>query len=307
VLIERPRCPVCRSTSSGRLYDRGFDEPPIRDYLVAFYPGFREPDLELLTNGRYTLERCPSCTLVWQRWAPSADLLQRLYGSWALETSGLHRHDTATYYRAAAEEIMLVLELVGRRPSDISLLDFGMGWGQWAGMARAFGCQVHGIELDSEQIEHARQLGIEALSLDTLPDAAFDFVNAEQVFEHLVEPRETLVRLARALKPGGWLKIGVPDGHGIEERLRDPDWNADKGSGRSLNAVAPLEHLNCFTQAALARLADEGGLQRARPPARAHYVSTVGLWPPRRLVRGLLRPPLRRLSPGSLYCRRPGS
>jgi SAM-dependent methyltransferase len=140
---------------------------------------------------------------------------------------------------------------------------------------------------------------VSVLSLEELPDETFDFVNSEQVFEHLVDPRETLRRLARSLKPGGWLKIAVPDGSGIADRLQQPDWTS-----RALNPVAPLEHLNAFDQEALTELGRQASLARATPPPTAMWSATVGLWPPRRLLRGVARPLARRVAPGAAFFRR---
>jgi SAM-dependent methyltransferase len=246
------------------------------------------------------LERCSRCTAIWQRYAPTGDLLARLYETWAADGGGLERHDDAAYHRAAAEEVLLVQQLVGRPPSEIDVLDFGMGWGRWPRLAAAFGMQAHGVELSRSQVEYAASQGVTVTSLDELPEAAFDFVNSEQVFEHLVAPREILQRLARSLTAGGWLKIAVPDASRLEARLVDPDW-----SSRSLNPVAPLEHLNALDRDALEELGRRAGLVPARPPLGAYYASTIGIWPPKRAARGLARPLARHVAPGAVFYRAP--
>src|SRR5262249_35201097 len=152
-------------------------------------------------------------TLVWQRFAPTADLLIQLYDTWYGDGDVEFRHqDNVAYHRSVAEEVLLVLELVGRPPSEVAVLDFGMGWGRWVRMAAAFGCQASGIELADPQIEFARSQGLTVVELADLEADAFDFVNCEQIFEHLVEPRETLLQLSLALAPDGWIKINVPEG-----------------------------------------------------------------------------------------------
>jgi len=229
-----------------------------------------------------------------------------MYGSWQRIDGGIERHDNLRYQQATAEEILLVLELLQRRPGEITVLDFGMGWGRWPRFAAAFGCRAFGVELGDPQVEFARRQGVEVLALEELPDAMFDFVNCEQVFEHLVEPHITLARLSRSLAGGGWLKINVPSGDRIAGLLRDPDWLAARGSRRSLNPVAPLEHLNCFTRRALDVLGERSGLRRQAPGATKQYAATIGLWPPKRLARAIARPPLRRLAPGATYFRHAG-
>jgi SAM-dependent methyltransferase len=247
-LIERPRCPVCDAAPGPALYRSAFDAPPIRNYLFRFYPELTDDDLQLLSSAEFVLERCPACDLVWQRFAPSDLLLRRIYESWVADTGGLSRHDDLAYHRSAAEEILLVLELANRSPSEVAVLDFGMGLGRWPRLAVALGCRASGVELAGPQADFARSQGVTVLALDQPPDNEFFFINSEQVFEHLVDPRTTLIRLARSLSPDGWIKIAVPDARHVADRLQHADWTASKGSVRSLNAVAPLEHLNCFSR-----------------------------------------------------------
>jgi len=302
-LVERSCCPVCGEERVRTLYRAAFDKGPIRDYLVAFYPALPPEDLGLLKGGELVLEECPSCSLIWQRFVPTPFLLDRLYGTWVGDT-GFVTHDDVAYQAATAEEVLLALRLAGKPPSEVSVLDFGMGWGRWPRIAAAMGCAAFGVEPSEPAADHARRHGVTVLGLDELPDETFDFVNCEQVFEHLVEPVETLTRLARALGARGWLKIAVPSGKGVAERLRSPDWEAGKGSAESLNAVAPLEHVNCFSSRSLEVLGERAGLEPARPKATALYSATVGLWPPRALLRGLARPPIRRFVPGAAFFRR---
>jgi SAM-dependent methyltransferase len=294
---------VCGASPQRTLYRCAYDEEPIRSALFALFPAPGEDELPLLADGAYVLEQCGACTLIW-RFAPTGELLTRVYESWGGEGAGLERHDDLAYHRAAAEEVLLALALAGRRPGDVSVLDFGMGWGRWPRLAAAFGCRAYGVELASAQAAYAATQGVTVLALDELPDDTFDFVNSEQVFEHLVEPRETLVRLARSLAPAGWLKLNVPQTGDIVRRLERGNWAAPRRSPDSLYAVAPLEHLNCFSQKALDTLGEGAGLGRARPPASAFYAATIGVWPPRRLARGLARPPLRRVRPQAAFFRR---
>ncbi len=289
---------MCASPPGRTLFASRFAEPPIRDYLLRFYPGLEESDLALLADGELVLEECPRCALVWQRFAPAGELLLTLYESWAGASGGLERHDDVAYHRSAAEEVLLALELADGRPSEVSVLDFGMGWGRWPRLAAAFGMDAYGVELSTTQASYAAAQGVHVVALEDLPDARFQFINSEQVFEHLVAPRETLQRLARSLAPGGWIKIAVPDGSEIARRLQEPDW-----SNRSLNPVAPLEHLNAFGPRALVELGRQAGLRRAQPSPAALYASTIGLWPPKRLARGVSRPLLRRVTPGAAFFR----
>jgi predicted SAM-dependent methyltransferase len=117
------------------------------------------------------------------------------------------------------------------------------------------------MEVSAARIAHATEAGIPVLGWDDLRDKHFDFINAEQVFEHLADPLDTLVRLAAALKPGGIIRINVPPGHDIKRKLQNPDWSLPARSPESLNDVAPLQHLNCFTFESLVRMGAKAGLR----------------------------------------------
>jgi len=299
--LERPACPACRAKESETLFSGRFTEGSIREYLLDFYPALGEQDIELLDAAPFTLARCDECGLIRQVHAPGEDLLEALYNHWApSRDEGDHRRPLA-YYRAAAQEVMLVLDYLRLPPSEVSVLDFGMGWGGWPRMALAFGCQAYGLELAEEPREFARAHGVRVISAEELGEHRFDFINTEQVFEHLVDPLEVLMSLRASLKPSGLVKISVPSAAGIDRELRRPDWAAPKGSKHSLNAVAPLEHLNCFPRTALVRMAASAGLRPIRMPLRVQYAASTNWRPFVGALRNLVKPLYRNLQSNRPY------
>jgi len=92
-------------------------------------------------------------------------------------------------------------------------LDFGSGVGSGGilfarhGFAVTLG-DISPVSLDFSRWRFERRR-LRAVHLDlrdaVLPEAAFDFVTAMDVFEHLVDPGEAVGTLSRALKPGGFL------------------------------------------------------------------------------------------------------
>jgi len=87
-------------------------------------------------------------------------------------------------------------------------------------MAKAIGCNVSGLELTKERPDSARIKGINVLSWEEIPSCKFDFINTEQVFEHLADSLKTLIYLVRALNPNGVLKISVSTAKNIGEILK---------------------------------------------------------------------------------------
>jgi 2-polyprenyl-3-methyl-5-hydroxy-6-metoxy-1,4-benzoquinol methylase len=293
-VVARTACPACGGGAHQSLYDAPYSEPPVSDYIRKFYEGAGPAMLEVLGGVRYVLLECDYCGLIYQREVPDQDLVEALYAEWINPEWSLGRARDADlgYFANFAQELMQILFALGRRPSSVRVLDFGMGWGRWALMARAFGCDVAGAELSAARLDYARSLGIPNVAWDDIPGSGFDLINTEQVFEHLVEPHETLSHLAQGLTPTGLVKISVPNAEAIHRRLQVMDWSAPKFTRNSLNAIAPLEHLNCFAGdgRSLDALAARCGLEPAHLPLGAYYRFTLPWGGAKQFAKQLVKP-----------------
>jgi SAM-dependent methyltransferase len=298
--VDREACPGCDERVGTTLYRASFVEPPVRDYLVSFYSIRGGIDLEQLRGAEYELVRCPACSLVYQRQVPDDDLMGLLYDEWTAPGQVLHEDDSLAYRMALVDEVSTMLRLFPQPAASLRFLDFGMGSGIWCRVVSALGAQAHGTEISRERLAQARSSGISVVSWEDIPGSGFDLINAEQTFEHLREPLATLRHLRRGLRTGGIIKIAVPNGDDILRRLRSMDWTAPKGSRRSLNAVSPLEHINCFGHRALVRMAHLAGLEPMRSRIRDQH-ATIDWRSPRATAKSVLRPFYRRVRPGGTY------
>lgn len=143
-----------------------------------------------------------------------------------------------------------------RPPAGRRLLDFGCGSGGFLLAARAAGFDVVGLELSRGLARYVEQThGIpvfQGLVTDpSFSDQRFDVILSSQVFEHLLDPRETLADLRRHLNPGGLLLIEVPNLLDTRERLR-------RGS------LMDDSHLFYFSAGSLSRLLRNGGFEVLR-------------------------------------------
>jgi len=219
--------------------------------------------------------------------------MERLYEHWIDPVKALHQnkaYDSLAHYSCYAQEIMQIISFFNAAPSSLKLFDFGMGWGKWALMAKAFGCESYGTELSEKRIEHARANGIRVIPSNEISDYRFDFINTEQVFEHIPEPLKTLRILKTALKNGGILKISVPTVNDIDRRLKIMDWKAVKGSINSLNPVAPLEHINCFRRSSLLKMASEAQMEEVCLPLANQYAYTTDWRGLKKIAKNVLLP-----------------
>jgi 2-polyprenyl-3-methyl-5-hydroxy-6-metoxy-1,4-benzoquinol methylase len=289
---KRKDCPACASGRFREIYKSRYDESPVKENILDFYLPQGMVEIEYLKDASYRLCECENCGLIFQGDFPNDALMERLYEHWIDPGKALTRHqkESIGYHLLLEQEINKIIAYIRKDPSDLCFLDFGMGWGDWAIKAKRIGCDSYGTELSEERISHARSNGVKVLKWDEIPDHSFDFINTEQVMEHLPEPLNTLRYLKSALKPDGIIKVSVPTANNIRRRLKNMDWKARRGSRNSLNPVAPLEHLNFFTRDALLNMVAEAGMKEIVIPLGLQYKHLHLSGGPKWIVRGLLDP-----------------
>lgn len=267
----RDACPSCGGEDAVELRRHSYDTPEILTYLKSFYQSQGNPELQFLSEQDYVLTECLGCKLVFQSEIPGDELMYSLYEVWIDPEKCFTNHETnrsVDYFASRFAEIARILTFLDRPLRELDILDYSMGWGNWCRIAAAFGCNVHGTEFSPSRIAHARRNGVTVVTHEEMVENRYDYINTDQVFEHVPDPFPTLMRLKSCLKPNGLIKLSVPNGWDIKRRLEVWDWAAPKGSEKSLNAVAPLEHINCFNENSLTRLAERAGLVPVFIPAK---------------------------------------
>jgi SAM-dependent methyltransferase len=301
--VSRLSCPCCRAPESVVLRESAYTAPELVSFLDELYSRQGGVEHEYLEDVRYVLRRCPECGLVFQQYAPAGPLAERLYEGWIDPEKSyevFERHRNVECFFPPLREIADVIRHFGGEPQGLQLLDFGAGWAHWARLARGYGCEVAVTELAPSRREAAHLAGLRVLHPSELPSGMFHYINAEQVFEHLPEPLETLQRLTRSLRPEGVILISVPDGWQIERRIQRWDWSAPEGSRWSLIPVAPLEHVNCFSRGSLTRLGSLAGLRPVKITEHYRFGPRAGpLAAAAADLRRVLRPLRPSLAPGT--------
>ena len=291
--VPRRGCPACASEESRTLYRCAFQDEPLLGFLRTYY---NSECAAALPPGTYQVEKCDRCATLFQAEVGDEQLLSLIYGEWLDHVRDPEAELPAYAFDVAnprlsrdGHEIMTAAAFLRRPLGSLTTLDFGMGWGGWARVAHQLGCRSFGCELSENRIAYARRHGVTTVSLREAETLNADLINMEQVLEHLTDPRAVVASLARALAPGGVLKIGVPQPTGAEEalannRIRYPD----------IMPIQPLEHVNCFNAGALADLGREHGLRPVRPhlAARFAYLAHGGVDPrfPRNTLKEAIRP-----------------
>lgn len=272
----RVTCPGCRSNDLRNVYSAAYHEDPIKRYVEDFYSAQGKIESKYLADAHYTLLECNKCGIIFQKEIPNNFLSNKIYEEWINPQKTFEKYELThdfDYYSQLAQEIIMIIKYFQVKPSALKFLDFGMGWGNWCRIAQAFGCEVKGMEISESRIKYAQSQGISAISWNQLSDQKFDFINIEQVLEHLSDPLETMISLKKYLKGNGIVKISVPCGDDIKNRLAIMDWSAPKSSPISLNPVAPLEHINCFNTSSLNKMAFFAGFQEIDMPIQVEIQS----------------------------------
>lgn len=308
--VHRSNCPGCTFTGASTVFSAPLDSGVLFEFLRRYYSRAGEIGARL-AGAVFRLDECDHCSLVFQRWVPNDELLSELYDRW-LGSSESHVHDAlvaaaldAPRRTRDAHELFAVSAFLGASLERLRVLDYGMGWGLWARIAGALGCQVHGYDLSVSRQRAATQHGIKVVQLDAMPGLELDFINTEQVFEHLPSPAGLIDVLARSLRVGGVLKISVPRAVGLRARLAVGRWGTPASSPLSLDAVHPLEHINTWNPRALRYLAARAGLEELSVPWRVAFSflrepdSLYGL--EKGSIKSVMRPVYNRYAPGNLY------
>jgi SAM-dependent methyltransferase len=142
------------------------------------------------------------------------------------------------------------------QPSEAQFLDFGCGDG---GFLRVFDSPLgRGFEI-GEEGGHRQAGRCEVITGDwarvagspAIPNAAFDFVGAFDVLEHLPRINEDLDLIRAVLKPGGLFFASVPNIESLVAKRMGRRWN-----------MLLLEHLWYFSPTTLERMMARRGFER---------------------------------------------
>ena len=128
--------------------------------------------------------------------------------------------------RRKAEKIAAVLQhFLGRDDlSGLLLVDVGCSAGYIADTMASRGARTIGVDIDVEGLARAQAsfgagVGFLCASGDRLPfpDASVDVVVFNHIYEHVVDPVAVVADIARVLKPGGAVYLGLGNRLGVVE------------------------------------------------------------------------------------------
>jgi ubiquinone/menaquinone biosynthesis C-methylase UbiE len=174
------------------------------------------------------MSRCDDCGLLFLNPQPTPEQLSEHYPAdyysydADIPNEALYTRLYQTYFgptrrildRLAFLPYRLVLRTMVGGPGQ-KVLDVGCGSGQYLAMLKkVHDVAAYGVEPYSFNPHFARENGLQifngSLEDAQFPDAYFDGITLNAVFEHLPDPAATLRELRRIMKPNGSLVIMVP-------------------------------------------------------------------------------------------------
>lgn len=200
------------------------------------------------------LRRCSSCGFLFAPDRQEADL-RPLYDEEYFESySGGEAYDedeAQRRYEARCRVTLLRRFCTGGR-----LLEIGAAAGYFLREASESGFDVVGIEPVAGVAERARErLGIDIrlgfIEDVALPDASFDAACAWHVVEHLSDPVAAIGHVRRALRPGAFLLLEVPNVESVYARRLLEAWPA----------LEPDYHVGHYGPSSLGTLLERAGFE----------------------------------------------
>jgi len=183
----------------------------------------------------WQIERCTGCNLGRTWPPPSARELAEYYppayvGDIEKAIREFRRHEIQKT-RSWQNEVAKV-SFVEKFVKSGRILDVGCGDGRFLWALADDRWKRAGLDVNSPVIEALRwnfpdiEFLIGDLFSPTLGEACYDAITLWHVLEHLSGPRESLARLHRLLRPGGWLFLSVPNFGSWQPRFFRQHWYA---------------------------------------------------------------------------------
>ncbi len=196
-------CPICEHTGA-------------KEWLQG-------PDRLHGRQEKYTLVRCPACTLVWLSNPPKPSEMHLHYTDAydVLISAGGENSPTRWEFRKEALTQY-------KRSGD--LLDLGCSSGSFLEFMRSEPWKLYGIEMSKETAKVAEAKSGAQVFVGNILDApfrgeSFDVITCFDVLEHLYEPRRVIAKVGEWLKPGGIFYVLIPNVDSAEARAFGTYWH----------------------------------------------------------------------------------
>jgi SAM-dependent methyltransferase len=193
--------------------------------------------LECAECGSATLDPMPTPEAIPQLYPPDYTFKARDSGE-SLPRRLLRALEWRAFYRPIYRQRLGILRRLTGLASG-RVLEVGCGSGLFLQELARAGYDVEGLDISASDVTYARErLGLRAFQGAAqdlaLEENRYDAVLLMSVLEHVPNPLDTVQRVLRVLKPGGWIVLGLPVIDSWQSRLLQARWCAITEAPRHL-------------------------------------------------------------------------
>ena len=236
-LIKREHCPFCNNNASKTLFKEKFSSDKMQKFLNQYY----KVSFDYLKDSYYQLEECEKCLGIFQLNIPDKNFINYLYDELINQDESLEKQKKMELknFKIYFEDAKFLTRYFKKRQKNISVLEFGCGFGSWALYMKSLKFNIKVSELSSQRIKYLKKNNIEILV--TPSEEKFDCIYSNQVLEHVENPLEILGELKKMLNEDGIMIHKIPSSFLFKNKL-SKNYYAQK------DCAHPLEHINIFNK-----------------------------------------------------------
>ena len=253
-LIERKKCPFCDSTKIQNLYSKFFTEKSVSKFLNDYYKNTKL--IGFIKNYKFIISECKDCSFVFQKNIPDNKFSKFIYNELISRKESLKKKmkfNSQNYYQYF-KDATLIESLTKKNNNQVSILEFGSGWGFWARFMKSLNFNVSTCEISKYRISHIKKNGIKNYNNLQRINKKFDIIYSDQVLEHVNDPKIVLKSLSKLLKRDGYMIHKFPSTFFFKSKLKY-NYNAKK------DCAHPLEHINLLNMKSIKLLAKKLSLK----------------------------------------------
>ncbi len=253
-LTVRNFCPACKENKNKVIFSLPYDSGVMIDFLSNYYKGTF--DINKLNNHHYKLLECKNCNLIFQEQIPNKEFSQELYENYIDKNDSLKKKDNyeKKFYKKLFYEMGLIKNIFKKKNEEISILDFGAGWGFWLNYLKKNNFDVHAFEISETRINFLKKNQIKVINDIKNINNKFDFIYSEETFEHIPDPKETLVNLTKILKDNGFIMLRFPSSFLFKLKL-------NRKYKPCTDCAHPLEHINLLKKKSFEEMIKDSNLE----------------------------------------------
>jgi 2-polyprenyl-3-methyl-5-hydroxy-6-metoxy-1,4-benzoquinol methylase len=244
MLIKRKNCCFCGSIDLINIFSLSYRNKNLSNFLNTYYS--KRLPIKKIKKFKYNLLKCLKCTGIFQENIPNKNFMFNLYNKYICDKESLKKKENLynKNLRKYFIEAKLIKKIFNKNPRNISILEFGAGWGFWAQFMKSLNFKIKCFEISNKRISYMKKNKLQVIKNISKLNEKFDFIYSDQTLEHLPNPKEVLEIFDKLLKKGGYIFLEFPSSFLFEYKL-------NKNYIPKKDCAHPLEHINLINRKSL--------------------------------------------------------